>query len=146
MAKKSDEKTLELINEVSRQKKEIEKAERPNWITNCSFSYDGAGMPTNIHVEASVRNLICISAFLVEREKSYKEAAALLGVTDPPEFNWGGFKAQDWHEDIKTRINKIQISSKKKKLETLESRLNSIISPELRAEMELEAIQRDLAK
>ncbi len=47
-------------------------------------------------------------------------------------------------EDIKTRINKIQIVSKRKKLEELEARLNSIISPSLKAEMEVDAIAAEL--
>ena len=57
---------------------------------------------------------------------------------------WNGFSVNDWIDDIKTRINKVQIASKKVKLEHLESRLNAIISPELRAEMELEAISAEL--
>lgn len=147
MAKKSDEKTLELIKEVNRQKKDIESAERPNWITNSLFSYsENDSQAVNIKVEQNVRNLICYAAFLSEREKAYKETAAALGVADPPAFTWSGYSVKDWHEDIKARINKVQLSAKKKKLELLESRLSAIISPELRAELELEAIQADLNK
>lgn len=147
MAKKTDEKTLELMNEVARRKKEIEKVEKPNWITNCSFAYiEGSSQIINIHVEANVRNLICIASFLLEKERAYREAAAQLEVVDPPAFLWCGHAVKDWVEDIKMRIAKIQISTKKKKLEMLEARLNTIISPELRAEMELEQIQKDLDK
>lgn len=39
---------------------------------------------------------------------------------------------------IKMRIMKIQIASEKEKLESLETRLNKIISPEKRAEIEAE--------
>ena len=45
---------------------------------------------------------------------------------------------------IKSRINKIQIGVKKKKLETLEARLNAIVSPELRRKLELDAIAAEL--
>jgi len=145
MAKtKTDSKTLELIQQVKRQKEDIAKAERPNWTTNCSFSYtEQSRDAVNIHVEANIRNLVCIASFLVEKEKSYKETAKVLGV-DAPDFSWQGFAVKDWLEDIKMRINKVQIASKKKKLEALEGRLNAIISPELRAEMELEAIEAEL--
>lgn len=147
MAKETDEKTLKMIEQVAKQKREIEKAERPNWITTCSFSYtENPAQAINIHVEQNVRNLICIAAFLVEKERAYNEAAQILGIDDPPKFSWQGSSSADWHEDIKTRINKIQIGAKKKKLEALEARLNAIISPELKAQLELEAIERDLAK
>ncbi len=145
MAKtKTDTKTLDLIREVSRQKAEISRALKPNWITNCNFSYnENSSNVINIHVESNIRNLVCIVAFLTEKERSYKEAATKLGI-EAPAFQWNGYSVADWSEDIKVRINKIQITSKQKKLEALEARLNSIISPELRAEMELEAIANEL--
>lgn len=140
----TDQKTLELIREVAKQKEEISKAERPSWTTNCSFSYtERPSDAVNIHVESNIRNLVCIAAFLKEKEKSYREAAEALGV-EAPAFTWSGYAVSDWLSDLKLRINKIQIASKKKKLETLETRLNAIISPELRAQMELEAIASEL--
>ena len=87
--------------------------------------------------------LVEIAAFLQEKEKSYYEAAKALGVS-APDFIWQNFSVADWLEDIKTRIDKIQIADKRKKLETLEKRLNKVVSPELRAEMELEAIEEEL--
>ena len=142
MAKNTDQQVLDFIKEVTRQKEEISKAEKPNWSTNCSFSYiEGkTNDAINLHVESNVKNLICIAAFLKNMEKSYKETAVLLGVEAPPEFTWSGFSAADWLEDIKMRLNKIQIVSKRKKLEALEERLNKIVSPELRTKLELEAI------
>lgn len=147
MAKETDEKTLKMIEQVAKQKKEIEKAERPNWITTCSFSYtENPAQATNLHIEQNVRNLILIAAFLGEKELSYNAASQALGIDDPPKFTWQGYSSFEWYEDIKTRVNKIQIGAKKKKLEALETRLNAIISPDLRAQLELEAIERDLAK
>jgi hypothetical protein len=145
MAKKTDEKTLQLIAEVKKQKEEIARAERPNWITNCSFSYTtgAGGAPTNIHVEANIPTLVSIVGFLLDKERSYNEAAKVLG-TSTPDFTWGGFSVKDWISDIKQRIDKIQIATKRKKLEALEARLNAIISPELRAQMELDAIANEL--
>lgn len=142
---KTDKKTLELIVEVNRQRAEISKIEKPNWKTSCSFSYvEGNNSTINLHVESNVRNLIKIVAFLQNREKSYNQASKDLGVENAPEFTWNGFSVADWIEDVKMRINKIQIADKKKKFETLEARLNAIISPELRAEIELEKIANEL--
>ena len=141
----TDKQTMDLIKKVQQQKAEIEKAERPNWITNCSFSYvEGSAKTVNLHVCRDVREMVCIAAFLKDREKSYDTASKELGVEAPP-FQWDGFTVKDWMSDIKTRIDKVQIESKKKKLETLEARLNKIVSPELRAKMELEAIAAELS-
>ena len=146
MAKKTDQQTLDLINEVNRRKKEISKLEKPNWCTNCSFGYTegSATGRVNIQVESNIRNLINMAAFLREKERSYLLAADAMSIENPPPFTWDGFGVCDWIEDIKTRINKIQINSKKQKLEQLEMRLSSIISPELRAQMELEAIAKEM--
>jgi hypothetical protein len=69
-----------------------------------------------------------------------------LGVENPPDFKftWDNFTADEWIGDIKARIAKIQISAEKEKLENLEKRLNKIVSPEKRAELELEAIEQEL--
>lgn len=145
MAKKTDQKTLDLIKEVKRQKAEISALEKPKWETNCSFSYtENSANSINLHTCTSVRDLICMASFLREKEASYKATAELLGVDSPPSFTWNTFSTADWLKDFKTRIGKIQIATKKKKLEDFESRLNSIISPEMKAEMELEAIASEL--
>lgn len=148
MAKKvaTDDKVMGLIKEVERQKAEIAKCDKPNWRTNCSFCYaeNKPNDAVNIHVETNVRNLVCIAAFLQDKARSYKEAAVALGVEAAPDFTWGGYSVADWLEDLKLRITKIQIGAKRKKLEVLESRLNSLVSPELRAELELSAIASEL--
>lgn len=145
MAKKTtDNKVLALLEQVNQQKKEIQRAEGSKWITNCAFSYtEEPSKAINLHVEGSVRNLICIVAFLRERERTYNDAASTLGV-DAPIFTWSGFRVDDWISDIKMRIDKIQISTKKKKLELLESRLSAVMTPELKAQIELDAIEKEL--
>ena|ERR1700722_13168199 len=146
MAKAADKKTLDLIQEVRRRKQEIQKAERPNWKTNCSFSWvEGSAGITNIHVESSVRNLLLIASFLKDKETGYNNIASALGIESVPLFTWCGYSAGDWLDDIRSRVNKIQIAAKKDSLEKLELRLNAIISPELRAELELASIAEELA-
>ena len=143
----ADQKILDLIKEVNRQKAEIAKAEKPNWKTSCVFSYSNierAGDVTNLHVEADVRKLIHIAAYLQDKEAGYHRASISLVVDSPPPFEWQGFSLADWLEDLKSRIGKVQIGAKRKKLETLEARLNAIVSPELRRTLELEAIEAEL--
>jgi len=145
---KTDKKTLELIDLVKRQKAEIARLEKPSFKTNCSFTYiEGTkSNAVNIHVETDVRKLISMAAFLLNQEENYKETAKLLGVENIPDFSWDGYPVAEWIEDLKTRINKVQIGAKRKKLEALEDRLKKIISPELQAELELEAIAGELGQ
>lgn len=144
MTDQVDEKTLQLMAQVNKQKEEIAKAEKPNFSTNCAFSYTGKANDTiNLHAERYVENLINMAGFLHDKEKSYNNAELLLDIKGPP-FKWLGYSVEEWLGDIKLRINKIQITSKKKKLEALESRLNAIISPDLKRTMELEAIAKEL--
>lgn len=145
MDKATNDKVLELIKDVKRRKEELGRIERPAWRTNCSFSYiEGSASTFNIQVLNSVSDLVKIHAFLIEKKKAYDESAKVLEVNSLPKFQWNGFSFEDWTEDIRMRINKIQIGSKRKKLEEIETRLNAIVSPELRAQMELEAISEEL--
>jgi hypothetical protein len=64
---------------------------------------------------------------------------------DFPAFSWLGFSAQDWLEDICLRINKINISNEKKKLQALEERLHKLISPEQLKAIELQKIEKELS-
>lgn len=143
--KSADQKTLDLIAEIKRRKAEISKSERPNYRTNCTFGYEEKSSNTiNLQTLTDVKTLIQIASFLQDREESYKKTVALLEVEAAPDFTWSGFMVKEWLEDIKARINKVQIGTKKKQLEALEARAKLIISPELQREMELEAIANEL--
>ena len=52
----------------------------------------------------------------------------------------------EWKSDFQTRVNQISIQEKRKELAEIEARLNAIISPELKAQMELEALTELLSK
>lgn len=137
----TDEQVQKLFAIVQQKKKEISKAEKPDWKTNCTFSYSRHGNDRiNLQVTSDVDELINMLAFLIEKEKAFNEAKALLGVDN--EFKWMGFTFEEWKYDIQTRLTKSQISKKKKELETLETRLNGLISPELKAKWELEEITK----
>ncbi len=146
MAKKTDTQTLNLIKEVNKRKAEISKLEKPNYKTNLSFSYDERkpNDSINVHVEMSIKNLIDMAAFVKAKAVAYYDVASMVMEGTPPPFTWMNFTHEDWLDDIKTRINKLHITQKKKQLETLEARLNSIISPELRAQIVLDEITSEL--
>lgn len=141
---KTDEQTLNLFKVVQAKKDEIRQAEKkPDWKTNCGFRYNkDSSASTNLQVCADVEELVHILAFLCDRKKGFDEAQKILG-TDVT-FRWMGFTFEAWASDIKTRVNKVLITDKKKALEILESRLDKVLSPELKAQLELEAISKEL--
>jgi len=145
--KTTDEQTISLLKEINKRKEEIAKVEKPSWKTNCSFSYKENGQNSvNLQVEPNIRILVNIAAFLREKYRAYLDTINDLSLVDIPDFTWQGYSVSDWLSDIKSRINKIQISSKKKQLEVLESRATAIISTEMRAKLELEAIVNELTR
>jgi hypothetical protein len=141
MEKEMDKAVQQLFEVVQKKKAEIAKAEKPNWLTNCSFRYNKeSSNSTNIQVCSDVNELITILGFLIGKQNEFNLAKEVLGVTNT--FNWVGFTLEEWTNDIRTRIDKIQITNKKKELEQLELRLDKLISPELKASMELDEIKK----
>lgn len=144
-AKTQDEIVQELIEVVKQKKSEIAKAEKPKWMTNCSFPYSEENSPRlNLNTVALESTLVTILGNLIMRKNAHEQAQYILGSKST--FNWGGYSFEDWKADIQTRLFKIQINDKKKELEILEARLDKLISPELKAKLELEEIQNILSK
>ena len=145
MENKTDELVQQLFGVVQTKKAEIAKALKPNWETNCVFKTNpDSSASVNLQVCSSLDELISILGFLCEKRNSFKEAQEILGTN--LNFKWSGFSFDAWVSDIKTRINKIEITTKKRELEDLENRLDKLISPELKAKLELLEIQKILNK
>jgi len=144
MAQETDKKVQALISLVNSRRDEIKKASKPNWVTNCSFRYsEDRAEGFNVQVESNISKLVHALAFLKTREGAFDEAASELGA-DKVKFDWLGSSTEDWTTDFQTRIMKLNISKKKKELALLESRLDKIISPELKAQLEIDAITKEL--
>lgn len=148
MAKKqeADKRVLDLIDLAKKKKEAIAKAEKPNWKTNCSFSKDEYGSNRiNLQATTDISVLVGILGFLTLTHAAFLQAAILLGVPDQ-EFLWMGFSYEDWKSDIETRVTKLHITKEKKNLELIEDRLGKLISPELRKELELQELEKELGK
>lgn len=138
----NDEKVLEFIELINKKKKEIQRAEKPVWKTNCSWK-DQSGH-INLHVENNINGLLALAAELNYKDNNYTLFCKKKNI-DGGQLKINGFTALDWIDDILTRISIIQLVSKRKELENLEGRLNKIVSPELRAKLELEAIEKEMS-
>lgn len=136
----ADEKVKALFASLQAKKAEIANAERPQYITGGSFRYsESVGNPIDIMTVRDERKLVEILAFLKDREKSYAEAAAELKVK--ADFTWLGFTVEEWLKDLKTRVTILQITKRRAELIALEARVNAVVTPELRRQMEMEDLQ-----
>lgn len=144
--KTTDQKVRELFNTVQTKKLSIEKAERPCWLTggNFGFSANSAHDRIDVKTTTDIRKIVEMFSFLIDRKEKSEKAASELGVDY--NFTWLGFTIDEWKNDFQTRVDQILIQEKRKELSDIESRLNAIISPELRAQMELEEITKILEK
>jgi hypothetical protein len=141
----TDEKVLKLFEALQVKKQLVEKALKPSYPCG-GFKYSDSE-PSRLFDISTIRDerkLIEIGSFLKLRETVYNETAQELGSSE--KYTWLGFTKDEWFADLKTRMNVLQISERKRELFELESRLNSLISPELKAQMELEEIEKLLNK
>jgi hypothetical protein len=145
-SKTTDEKVKDLFNSVQEKKLAIEKAERPCWLTSGNFGYstNSAHDRINVQIVSDYRKIVEMYAFLIDRKEKSEKSANELGVDY--KFTWLGFTVDEWKNDFQTRVNQLSIQEKRNELAEIEARLNAIISPDLRAQMELEAISKLLDK
>ena len=144
--KTTDEMVKELFDTVQAKKLAIEKAERPCWETSGNFGYsaNSAHDRSDVKTITDVRKIVDMLAFLMDRKEKSESASKELGVNYT--FSWLGFSVDEWKSDFKTRVDQISLQERRKELAEIEARLNAIISPELKAKMELEALSNLLNK
>ena len=136
-----------LFGVIQVKKEEIKKTEKPEWNTNCSFvsPLRPSQQARNLRVINDVSELVAMVADLLIIKDYLGKAYDTVGLgDDKPNLTWNNQTISDWIGDIKTRISIVTITKKKKELESLEKRLDKLVSKEKREEMELAAIQKEL--
>ena len=132
-----DHKIKELFANVQSRKNEIGKIEiEPKWKTTCSIKVDFRETPINIQT-VNINDLHKTVCFILNNKNNIAEANQILNMNID---SYQGFSVDDWLSDCIKRSKIIEIKQKRDELENLEKRLNGIISPEQRREMELESI------
>ena len=140
----SDKLVEQLLAKVAAKKAEIKKLERPVYKTNCTFilnPFDSNSKRVNFNV-ADLDSLINVLATLMIYRDSFEKAGKELGLKG--NFQWGGWSYEDWLADIKTSVDRFSVAKKKAELDTLEKKLNTLISPEQRRQMDLAEIAKSL--
>lgn len=126
---------------VKNKKAEIAQIERPNYFTNLSYQAFN-GVVVNLNTVNNLEGITTALADLINRKTSFDAAANELQLNLT--FRVGGYTYNEWEHDIKAKVAKIQVSTKKQELEILEKRLAALESPELKAERELADISKSL--
>jgi len=141
-----DQIVLELLQKVEDKKKQIGNAERPSWVTTCSFGFDpSSNSRINIQVIRDVEQLVEIHAFLTGKIAAFRQSLAALKLTEKEvPFKWMNFTYEQWVSDIQTRLNGLRIKNKKDELAKLEERVNALVSPEQRRAIELEKLVKEI--
>jgi hypothetical protein len=141
VAKTRDEIIVDLQQLIAEKKSQISKITNSTYLTNQSFKETPNSTSTNLNTVTDANSIVDILAVLLQKSNAHTEAASRLGVK-AAEFKHQGYTLNEWETDLKTRLNKISISSEKKKLADLESRLAALESPELKAQRELDDIMK----
>jgi flagellin-specific chaperone FliS len=135
-----DTQVRSLIDLVNEQEKEIKKASNPEWKTNCVFRNEN--ITKNIRSISNVKDVIHFYKLILNDNSMHNRACVDLGIDYQYMFN--GFSLEDWKNDFTNIINSITLNDKKKKLNTLKSKLDSLISEDERKRIELENIKKEL--
>lgn len=137
-----DEEVLKLLEVVNVKKEEIKNGEKPKWLTNCVYKYDDAVV--NLKTISTKERIVNLTMNLVSKNHFYNETKKLLGLNDSEECDYYGFKFDDWINDFKARLNQIELTENKVKLENIEKVLNTKISKEYRDKLEMDEIKKSL--
>jgi len=143
VTKTRDEIIVDLQKLISEKKSKISKITNSTYLTNQSFKETTNSTSRNLNTVTDSNEIVEILAILLQKANAHAEAATRLGVK-ASEFKHQGYTLNEWETDLKTRLNKISISSEKKKLADLEARLAALESPELKAQRELDDIMNAL--
>ena len=138
-----DQRVIAFFEKLTAKKAEVSNAERPVYVTGGQFRYsESVGTSIDIMTARDERKLVEILVFLKDRSERYPAACEELGVA--AEFKWLGFTYDEWKQDLKTRVSVLQIAKRKAELKELEARVNAVMTPELRAELELKALEAEI--
>lgn len=135
-----DEKVRALFDKFNARKAKVEELEAQiakGWITNCTYRISGSAAPTNLNITTQ-ETLLDVVGDLVIHRNTRTEAAELIGIKASDKIQ--GYAFDDWITDAKKRLAAIDIREEKKALAELEARLNSVLSPEERRRIEVEAL------
>lgn len=132
-----DQKVKETLAKVSQELAEVIELEKRSktWVTTGIVKIN-SDKSSNLKVE-NKDNLIMFMAHLLEKECFYRSAYKELGLGEAPDYKHDGYLIDEWKQDIKQRIELIDLRAKKDRLVEAEKKLKGILSEEQKRESTL---------
>ena len=137
-----DDKVKKLFDLVQEKKSQIAKLEKPSYKTNLSFP-TADGNRVNLQVVNDPVQLIKILASLKNDAHAFVSICIEKGWTGF-EYKHASYTYEEQEADITTLINRINIKKMKDDLADKEKKLNALLSPEKKRELELAALEKEL--
>lgn len=130
---KNDEKIVELKKYIKEKRENIGKFRQYSPVTNCILQMDGETY--NLHVACDELLLVKLNALAM--------SAHDLGLSTD-NLVISGFSLTDWLRDVDGFIAEKRMREDIAKLDSLEKRLNTLMSSDMKIGLEIEAILSDL--
>lgn len=140
MASQNDAKIQAMLKQIETKKKEVSKIER--FVPETSMTIDVAGTRYNLNTVTDTAKFIEITAHLISQKTNWDAANKTLGTTI--EFSSGGFSLEQWVSDIQGRLKQVSLRQKKQAISEMEKKLESLMSNDLRTELELSKLEEIL--
>ena len=147
MTQQIDSQVREMFTKLEQRKQrvsELTKATNEKWKTNGAFRLIGATSTTNLST-SSTEQIHEVLAHVHLLQLGFAKGAEALELSQDAGFKIQGYSVADWTADVKKRLAMIDIREETRKLEELEKRLTSVLSPEERRRIEVELLMKDLA-
>lgn len=135
----NDDKIKALLKKVAEKKEALGSKPKAQWNTNAVFKFNSHEF-INLNTVKDSTDLVRALSCLLQHQRCDATAAERLGVSIPT-FEWDGYTVEQWEQDFKTRLSIIDYDGKKKELDALQKKLDSLVSEEARTEMELDNIE-----
>jgi len=120
---------------------EVRKATQKGWVTNGTWKVPFTATVISIQTLPEDQ-LYLVAGEIVKSSESIRIGLSILG--GEPTTKVQGYELRDWEADLRKRKAMIQIRSEEAKLDELEARLNSVLSPEDRRRIEVELLAKAL--
>lgn len=120
---------------------ELKEAAAKSWKTNGTFRLLGSSATTNIQTAPQeVIDEVVVHLFIMCNGSQAASAHLKRSIG----FKIQGYSLNDWLADVEKRMAAINIREEEKELAALETRLNSVLSPDERRRIEVEMLMKDL--
>ena len=142
MSTELDKKVNELLLVVKAKREALnvhQNRAKSSWRTNCSFNLNG----THVNLQ-TVRTpvIIAMVSYLLGQRELDKKACELLNIEFRDKTQNYDYTA--WLEDCQKRASYLHLHEQEEQLNKLEAKINQLVSPERRRELDLELLTNSL--